>query len=451
MFHNQSLRDKYLPETLPQVFLDKKRRLLVYLMRTLHDNNENVTIDNMLMVQSKTSERLDAFMKQHKVSKLSEGDITDMLYDPTVDSREVFFDNCKDEILKASFTRFVEDLTSDIKYYNDLNNAKYHSYILSRTKALQKIHTIIYNRMGNKRDVYAETKDKINNPNEYIPTSSRVLNSYIGGFTRGYIATIFAKSSHGKSSWVDYNILQNILSDKVASVGKITPEEDVSTQLTRYVAMICKLPTSGMRLKTVQTTDMHMQVVKSKLDGRLIIHDDVFKMKDIIELTESMKTDMIYLDHVNKIDYPGRGTHMERMIGNISELVNAQSRVAKTKHISIVNLSQVNDKEIQRSDRMMKAPRYWDLYGSSVLYQASREMIALWYPYKDQDDNPIMSEGSPPSINDIRIHIEKSSFSKVGRMSLRFEPDFNLFTDTNKDTQKMEKGNYLPPQEETLF
>ncbi len=46
LFHNQSLRDKYLPETLPQVFLDKKRRLLVYLMRTLHDNSETITIDN---------------------------------------------------------------------------------------------------------------------------------------------------------------------------------------------------------------------------------------------------------------------------------------------------------------------------------------------------------------------------------------------------------------------
>jgi len=451
LFHNQSLRDKYLPETLPQVFLDRKRRLLVYLMRTLHDNSESITVDNMLMVQSRTSERLDAFMKTHKVAKLSEGEIIDILYDPTVDAREVFFDNCKDEILKASFTRFVDDLTSDIKYYNDMNNSKYHSYILSRAKALQKIHTIIYDRMGNKRDVYAETMEKINNPNEYIPTSSRVLNSFIGGFTRGYVATIFAKSSHGKSSWADYNILHNILANKVASVGKITPEEDASTQMTRYVAMICKLPTSGMRLKTVQATAMHMEVVKSKLDGRLIIRDDVFKMKDIIELTESMKTDMIYLDHVNKIDYPGRGTHMERMIGNISELVNAQSRVAKTKRISIVNLSQVNDKEIQRSDRMIKAPRYWDLYGSSVLYQASREMIALWYPYKDQEDNPIMSEGAPPSMNDIRIHIEKSSFSKVGRMQLRFEPDFNLFTDTDKDTKKMEKGNFLPPQEEMVF
>jgi hypothetical protein len=47
--------------------------------------------------------------------------------------------------------------------------------------------------------------------------------------------------------------------------------------------------------------------------------------------------------------------------------------------------------------------------------------------------------------------VEKSSFSKVGRMALRFEPDFNLFTDTDKDTKKMEKGNFLPPQEEMVF
>lgn len=451
IFHNQTLRDKYLPETLPQVFLDKKRRLAVYLMRRLHDNNEPVTVDNMLMVQSKHSENLEAFMRRHKVDKLSESDLVDMLFDPTVDAREVHFDSCKDEILRASFTRFVEDLVTDISYYNKLNNKKYHSFILSRFKAGQKIHTLIYGRMGNKRDYYSEAMEMVNNPDEYIPTSSRVLNSYIGGFTRGYVGSVIAKSSHGKSSWVDYNILHNILSGKVASVGKITPEEDAATQLRRHIAMICKLPTSGMRLKTVKITDMHLGIVKEKLNNRLVIHDDVFKMKDIVELIDAMKVDMIYVDHLNGIDYPGSGTYMERMIGNIPGLVDAQKRIAKTKHIPIINLSQVNDKDIQRSDRLMKAPRYWDVYGSSVLYQASREFIALWYPYKDQEDNPIMPETGAPSINDIRIHVEKSSFSKVGRMSLHFDPDYNLFSDVQKDVKKMEKGNFIPPQETLEF
>lgn len=450
LFHNQSLRDKYLPETLPQVFLDRKRRLVVYLMRKLHDEGQTVTIDNMLMIQSKHSEGLEAFMKKHKVTILSEDELRDILFDNTVDSREIFFDNCKDEILKASFTRFIEDILSDVKYYNDLNNAKYHSYILSKFKAGAKIHSIIYGRLGANRDVYEETMAKVNNPNEYIPTSSRVLNSYISGFTRGYVGSIIAKASQCKSSWVDHNILHNILSGKVGVVGKITPEEDTPTQLTRYLAMLCKLPTSGMRLKTVTATREHMQILKDKLSGRLIIHDDVFKMKDIIELSDSMKVDMIYIDHLNGIDYPGTGTYMDRMIGNIPGLVDAQKRIAKTKHIPIINLSQVNDKDIQRSDRLMKAPRYWDVYGSSVLFQASREFIALWYPYKDQDDNSIMAETNY-SINDVRIHIEKSSFSRVGRMALHFEPDYNLFTDTDKDTKKMGKGNYLPPQEEMVF
>lgn len=452
IFHNQTLRDKYLPETLPQVFLDNKRRLVVYLMRKLHDEGKAVTIDNMIMIQSKSSEGLTAFMKKHKVQKLSENEMIDILFDPTVDAREVFFDNCKDEILKASFTRFVEDLVSDIKYYNGLNNSKYHSFILSRFKAGQKIHNIIYGRMGDSRDPYQEAKDMINNPDEYVPTCSRVLNSYIGGFTRGYVGSIIAKASHGKSSWVDYNILHNISSGRIIRVGKITPEEDVATQMRRYLAMLCRLSTSGMRLKTVRVTDEHLKIVREKLEGHLIIRDDVFKMKDIIELSDSMKVDMIYVDHLNGIDYPGTGTYMERMIGNIPGLVDAQKRIAKLKHIPIINLSQVNDKDIQRSDRLIKSPRYWDVYGSSVLYQASREFLALWYPYKDQEDNPIMAEANPPSINDIRIHIEKSSFSKVGRLSQRFEPDFNLFTDVEKDVKKMEKtSNYLPPQEEMKF
>lgn len=449
LFHNEKLRDRYLPETLPQVFLDPKRRLLVYLMRLLHDNKLNITVDNILMVQSRQSENLKAFLKKNRVNKLEENEVIEMLFDTTVDGREQFFENCKDEILHASFTRFISNLLDEIEHYNDLNNVKYDSYIMSRFKAGQRIHNIIYNRLGDKRDMYHETQEMVNDPEEYVPTASRVLNSYIGGFTKGYVGSIIAKSSHGKSSFTDYNILQNITSKKVDKVAKITPEENAATQLRRYLAMICKIPTSGMRLKLVQVTNEHLQAVKAKLDNHLIIRDDVFKMKDIIELTESLKVDMIYVDHMNSIDYPGTGTYMERMIGNIPGLVDAQKRIAKQKNIPIINLSQVGDKEIQRSDRLIKAPRYWDVYGSSVLYQASREFIALWYPYKDQEDNSFTTEQF--TMNDMRIHIEKSSFSKVGRLKVHFEPDFNLFTDTDVETKKVEKGNYVPPREELLF
>src|SRR5690606_2724424 len=113
-----------------------------------------------------------------------------------------------------------------------------------------RIHQLIYNRATEKRDQFTEMRDLINNDDEYISTCSSALNSYIGGFTRGHVDTVGAKSSHCKSSWTDYNILHTILSGKVSRVDKITPEEKAGLQLRRYAAMILKMSTTSMRLKT---------------------------------------------------------------------------------------------------------------------------------------------------------------------------------------------------------
>lgn len=451
IFHNPSLQDRYLDQTLPATFLDVKRRLVIWLMKKLREENLPIKIDNMLMIQAKGSEAFLAFKRKHRVESLTEGELTDILLDPSVDGSDRFFDNCKDEILKSSFSRFVEDILTDIRYYNSFNNSNYHPYITSRFKAGMKIYDLIYSRIGNIRDQYSETKALINNPNEYVGTSSRVLNSFLGGFTRGYVGTIIAKSSHGKSSWADYNIMQNLASGKIRTVAKITPEESASTQYRRYLAMLCKLSTSGMRLKQIEVTEAHLDVLRDKLHGRLHIYDDVFKMKDIIDLMHTLKDDMIYLDHINSIDYPGKGSYMERMVGNIPAMIDAEKRLAKEKNIPIINLSQVGDKDIQKSDRLIKAPRYFDAYGSSVLYQAAREFLALWYPYKDEDDSGISISTTPASPNDIHISIEKSSFSKVGKIRLHFDPEYNTFTDTEQYIKKMEKHSSFIPAEERLF
>ena len=183
-----------------------------------------------------------------------------------------------------------------------------------------------------KRDQLEEAQALINSTEEYISTSSQVLNSYIGGFTRRFVASIIAKSSHAKSSWVDYNILHSLAKGKVRKVVKITPEEDAGTQYRRYIAMIMKISTTAMRMKTVTITDEHVRIVREKLEGRLKIVDDVFKYKDVLEVMHSTEgTDMLILDHLQAIDYPGNRSSMENMIGGIPGLVSFQKRTAKEK------------------------------------------------------------------------------------------------------------------------
>lgn len=453
LFHNKELQDKYLMQTLPSIFLDIKKRVIVYLMRKLYEADLNITVDNIISIQAKLKDdaQFRAFLRKHYAKPLSYDDIYDIVHDVSVSSETTFFDDIRKEMLSRSFSRFVTDILSDIEYNKSFWTDSHNFDIIVKMKGAIKLYDILQGRKKNNIDYFQETMDLVNGLDEYIPTSSRTLNGYIGGFTRNYPAIIAAKSSHCKSSWADYNILSNILSGAVSKVTKITPEETASTQLRRYVAMLCKISTTDMRLKLAKITDEHIKILKEKIGGKLEIIHSAVKLSDVIDAMNNSKADMIYIDHINGIDYPGRGTFLERMVGNIPELVNAEKRIAMEKHISIVNISQVNDKDIQRSTRIVKAPRFWDVYGSSALYHASREFLTLWYPYKDQEDNDLVYEESY-DMSDIRILIEKSSFSKVGRIKLNFIPEYNLFYDIKREETKMEKEQvWSPPETGDLF
>jgi replicative DNA helicase len=323
----------------------------------------------------------------------------------------------------------------DISDWNQYNDSNYTNRIVARAKGMVKVSDVLHGKIRGDSDIdqIASAMEEINSDDKVIRTSSQLLNNLITGFSRGYVDTVGAKSGHCKSSWSDYNILQNILQNKVRKVTVITPEESATTRITRLFAMICGISTTAMREKTVEVLPEHVAHVDKVIGGRLHIVEKYDKMKDILDVMHAVddETDMIYIDHINGIDYPGGSDHMRNMIGNIPGLVQREKRIAKEKNINIVNLSQVKDKDIMTSEsRLMKFPRYYDLYGSSVLYQAAREMLMLWYPIKDVEDSGTMNAlGGNFDPSDLIIRVEKSSFSALGSVKLTYNPAFNTFAD----------------------
>ena len=473
LFNNLKIQEECLDSTLPGIFLDGKKRYIVYLMKRLKEKKMAITVDNMVIFQANPDDSLMAFLrKQHKnvyTSKplsddelkkffLSEGDIYDIVHDVGIDAQadSGTFEIIKKEMLLMSFARFIEDMLPEIKHYNKHLSEQSQYAVISKLKAGTKLYDILHTRMESKQDVLVSAMNYINSEDEYIRTSSRVLNSFIGGFSRGYVNTIIAKSSHCKSSWTDFNIADCIINNKAEKIVKITPEEDSDVQIRRFIAMICKIPTNAMLLKTVKITTDHIKLVKDTLavGNRLVIYDkyqDEGKIKEIINsLTDA---DMIVVDHVNSIDYPGRNGWLNNMINGIPGFINFCKSTSKRvnthgKKTSTILLSQVGDKEIQRSERLSKAPRFYDAYGSSALYQASRQMLALYYPYKDQDDMGISLDNQPCGINDVQIAIEKSSFSMVGKVQLYFDPNLNLFKDSDAAKKKLKALSYEAPNEQ---
>ena len=203
-----------------------------------------------------------------------------------------------------------------------------------------------------------------------------------------------------------------------------------------------------MRQKLRKITDNEIKLVADELKDKIVIYADVYKYKDIQEILRTADGDQIYLDHLQSVDYPGSAGQLQNMIANIPGMILFQEKIAKQKNISIVNLSQVGDKEIARSDRITKRPRYHHAYGSSILYQKSREFSAVYYPYKDYEESTYTFVGNAPTLNDYEIGIEKSSFSAIGVVKMNFDYEHCLFTD--KLTKSI-KTDYTSPEQETLF
>lgn len=445
LYHNKKLQKDYLDTVLPSVFLDKKRRLIVYLMKRLKESKMEISISNMVLFCSNPSDHLLSFIKRNNMPLLNEGELHDVLFEPGVDASAKLFDEAKKTVLDYSFARFVADSASEMNYYNSYYDSSYHPKILSRAKGIQTVHKILFEKENLGNSQLENTKERINSKDEYITSSSQVLNSYIGGFTRGFVDVVIGKSGHGKSTWTDYNILHTIKSGKVRKIVKITPEEPAEFSWRRYISLICRLSTTLMRQKLVTITDDHIKLVADELKDKIIIYDNVYKYRDVLELIRTIDCDQLYVDHIQSIDYPGKGGQLSNMISHIPGLVLFEEKIAKKRNMSIINLSQVGDKEIARSDRLSKRPRYHDAYGSSILYQKAREFLAVYYPYKDYDENPNAYFGSDtPTINDFEIGIEKSSFSVMGIVKMNFDYEYCVFKD--KPVKNL-KTDYIAPKE----
>jgi replicative DNA helicase len=447
MFHRPELRERYLELTLPSIFLNPERRLMIYAMKTLMERSIEITVPNLAMYISSDDPKLVMFLKRHRARRLNEVEISNIIYDTEINTNNLqFFEHVKEYIINYAFARYVEDRMNDINYYNSYPG-QHNLNIINSCKSVIRIYDVLNGRLKIERDQLKEAMELINSSDEYIPTCSPKLNLLIGGWTRGYISTLIAKSGHNKSTWIDFDAIYSLGSKRVSSVSVITPEESASTRLRRLIAQFHKISTSAMRQKTVIITAEQIKAVRERIENKYIIYDNVFKYKDVIDLMSNIKSDKIVVDHLQAIDYPGTGDFLARMIGNIPALVDFEKKLAKQNKQVIINLSQVNDKDIQRSDRLIKAPRYWDAFASSVLYQASREFLALWYPWKDQDENSLAITNTKYTINDVRMSVEKSSFSSTGKVNLYYDPEMATF----RDLAEMRKTDFTLPKEKGLF
>lgn len=429
LFHNKELQKKYLPDMLTGIFTNFDIRKIAFLMVLLYQGKKDITLQNLVMMQSNV--KFKAFASKANGAKtdygnkdvLTEGDIADIVMDISIDSTTEFFDECYKQLHDICFANYVTITNQDFKYEVGYNNP---AGIISKAKGIIQIHNALYKvKSKNRVNQIDEAFTKINASSAYLKTSSTRLNFLMGGWSKAYAAAAIGRPSHNKSTWFTFETLYQINVNKLDHVDIIGAEETVEGFWRRVFAIEFGIPVKEMAEGVRRITPEELVLVKRKYDGKIRFHHmrDYF---EIASLFDVLKSPFIWIDHVNAIAYPGGDDYK-----GIKKLIDMEKEwLASNKESVIVNLSQVNTKNMKYQKRLF--PSKEDAYMSSVLEQACREFISFYYPYKDFIDPEFQKQfaGKPaPAPELAQIRVEKNSLGDIGTLDFVYEHLIARFSD----------------------
>lgn len=437
LFHNKSLQKKYLPDLLPVLFSDKTRRLIAFVMTELLKRNSEISAENVLIYL--TDVKVKAFMKKYFISLPTKDEIYDELYDPSVNSSLDLFEEAYAELHNEAFAHFVEGLNKDFTYdlgYKDTAG------ILARARAIEKVHKIIFrSKYKNKNDQIGDTIKGLG-ISQYQRFSSPKLTGILGGFSKGFPCTVIGRPSHNKSTFFSTNeSCWNIKHGILDRVDIISPEEPPSVFWRRVLAYELKIELYKLIQGLAVPSKEEVQKVRDTYEGKLFFHE-IRTLQGIKEFVSSVKTDRIVIDHVNCVQYPRDDAY-----NGIINLVNFEKDwLADNRESVIINLSQVNTKEMKKKGRLF--PCKEDAYNSTVLEQASREFLSIYYPHLDSIDKEnqklMVGKKIPMEKDIVQISIEKNSFGNLGIVNFKYHYDYGIFEDTKDDSTKKISNIIMP-------
>ena len=375
LFHNKDLQDKYLEDVLPGLFHSTIRRMIIFTMKKLRSNNMNITVENIMLVQN--TKPIRVYLRKIRAESLTEEIISDELMDVSVDGSPDLFKESFESLHDEAFAHYVETANEDLTYEIAYRNRP---AILARSRSIEKVHDKLYRSKNKQRDdQISDTMDEINRSSAYLRMASNQLTSIIGGWSRGYVGSAIGRPSHNKSTYFTWDSTWQIKTSKLDRVDVISTEESPLSFWRRIYAIELGIPIKDMieGIRKISLSDM--QKIKDLYEGRIVFHQ-LKNYNDIVDLIYSLTSEYVWVDHINSIAYPNGNSYT-----GIESLIHHQKQwLMRNKDSVLVNLSQVNTKEMKKKNRTF--PSKEDAYMSSILEQASREFLSFYYPYKDTID-----------------------------------------------------------------
>ncbi len=288
-------------------------------------------------------------------------------------------------------------------------------------KSFEWIHKIISKTVKNIEETAASKKSVLG-----VPTGFIDLDRKLGGLRPGQLIIVAARPAMGKTSFA-LNLASNAAIQYDKKVGIFTMEMEGDELLMRMMSSASEVSMDNM-LKGFGMNQKKMLRIAGAaevLSGKEIYIDDSGSntILDIRAKTRRLKAELKGLDIVI-IDYMqlmSASRNRENRQQEISEISRYLKILAKEIGIPVIALSQLNRGVESRDD---KRPKLSDLRESGAIEQ---DADIVMFIYRDEVYN---EETEEPGIAEIIIG--KNRHGAIGKIKLRFIPEFTAFRDLNE-------------------
>ncbi|MCD6177632.1 MAG: replicative DNA helicase [Candidatus Cloacimonetes bacterium] len=288
-------------------------------------------------------------------------------------------------------------------------------------KTFEWIHNIISKTVKNIEETAASKKSVLG-----VPTGFIDLDRKLGGLRPGQLIIIAARPAMGKTSFA-LNLASNTAIQYDKKVGIFTMEMENDELLMRMMSSASEVSMDNM-LKGFGMNQKKMLRIAGAaevLSGKEIYIDDsgANTILDIKAKSRRLKAELKGLDLII-IDYMqlmSASRNRENRQQEISEISRSLKILAKELGIPVIALSQLNRGLESRPD---KRPMLSDLRESGAIEQDADIVLFI---YRDEVYN---EETEEPGIAEIIVG--KNRHGAIGKIKLRFIPEFTAFRDLNE-------------------
>lgn len=273
-----------------------------------------------------------------------------------------------------------------------------------------------------------------------IPTGYPSLDELIGGFRKGEMVVIGARTSHGKTALtvpMFFGIADHLrerveAGDHPGRVVMFNPEMRPEQLFLRYVSARTRVPLRRVEWGELESEERESWRLSVESMGRFDGYVSIFAGKSIeiddllgavYDTKRRARIELVLVDYLNRI--VGNGSTPYQQATDISRKLKD---LANDLDVPVVVLSQTSRPQTKKlrtgtDDKQEAPPTMHELRDSGNLEQDADTVMMLYNP-----PDPLSYRPDRPST----LFVEKQRNGPVGKIALRYYPQATLFEDMGR-------------------